>query len=195
MPAIVPPSTHTHIEAGKGHPLLGDTVFYPVPRDAQAVCEILAATTHAMDAVCHAAKCHTAAEGPYTHTGTGGDWGHVAASPPTPVPRLCPQDPRAHGWRGAAPPAPAPTPPLLLGPASLPGRAHPPRAAPWSCPRSCPPRLGRAHPPWGQHRRARASIPDQRSLLGLNPVELGGCSRQPASSTGSSTQTPDLHPG
>lgn len=115
MPAIVPPSTHTHIEAGKGHPLLGDTVFYPVPRDAQAVCEILAATTHAMDAVCHAAKCHTAAEGPYTHTGTGGDWGHVAASPPTPVPRLCPQDPRAHGWRGAAPPAPAPTSPTAAG--------------------------------------------------------------------------------
>ncbi|XP_032557408.1 L-fucose kinase [Chiroxiphia lanceolata] len=59
------------------------------------------------------------------------------------------------------------------------------RAAPWSC----SPRTGSAHPPRGQHRRARASTSGQRNLTGANPLHPGWI--LPAAST----PHRDQHPG
>ncbi|XP_051627307.1 basic proline-rich protein-like [Manacus candei] len=67
----------------------------------------------------------------------------------------------------------------------LPGVSASPPAAPWRC----SPRPGPAHPPRGQHRRARASTSGQRNLTGANPLHPGWI--LPAAST----QHRDQHPG
>lgn len=178
---------HTHKEARKGHPLLGDTVFYPVPRDAQAVCEILAATTHAMDAVCHAAMCHTAAEGPCTLALVGTGATRSQTSHPD-APALPPrsQGTRLEGSSSISPDSPARASILPGASTSCPGSTLGLLPEPHTA-------AGASTPSLAPHRRAGPAFRTGGTSRIRTQCNPAGCSRQPAPSTESSTQT--LHPG
>lgn len=110
--------------------------------------------------------------------------GATRSQPSHPGPLALPSPSQGTWLEGSSSISPSPDTParasILPGAStSSPRQAHPPRGKhilpgqhPGAAPRSCTPWLGPAHPPWGQHRRARAGIPDQRNLLGLNPMQI-----------------------
>lgn len=167
-------------------PLLGDTVSYPVTRDASAVFVKSRLPLPKQGPLCVTQPCVTLLlrDLTHTHTGTGGDWGHPQPALPSWSPLWPPQrhpqhvpgvwtpwdHPGAHSWREAAPP----------------GRREPHQPQPQHSYRGKLPRLNTSPggSTLGLHPRAVASA--SSSSLGPTPQGLGQPPR-PAHPAGTST--------